>query len=64
MTKRPRKVTPEDCDAFADRVASRVLEARREERRRLRRQLGHLLMLLGAASGLLTLLVMLWDRWW
>jgi len=64
MTKKPRQVTPEDCDAFAERVASRLLEARREERRRFRKQLGYLLMLLGAASGLVTLLVMLWERWW
>jgi len=25
--------------------------------------LGYLLMLIGAASGLITLLVMLWERW-
>ena len=64
MTKNKTKVTPQYCDALADRVADRVLQARREERLRFRKQLGYLLMLIGAVSGLLTLLVMLWERWW
>lgn len=58
-SKRCRKLGKE----LADRVADRVVEARREEKRRARRQLGYLLMLIGAVSGLLTLLVMVWERW-
>lgn len=63
MTKKPKPLTPKTCKKLADRVADRVLEARREERRQFRRHLGYLLMLIGAVSGLLTLLVMLWE-WW
>lgn len=62
MTKKPH-LPSDSCETLADRVADRVLEARREERRRFRRHLGYLLMLLGAVSGLLTLLVMIWERW-
>lgn len=66
MTKKTRGVKPQDCDDLADQVADRVLEAQREARRQSRRrfwiQLGYLLMLIGAVSGLLTLLVALWER--
>jgi len=64
MTKRKIKVTPPNCDVLADRVADRLLQARREERHRFWKLLGYLLMLIGAVSGLLTLLVMVWERWW
>jgi hypothetical protein len=63
MTKKPRPIDRTSCRKLADRVADRVLTARQEEKRRIRRNWGYLLMLLGAASGLLTLLVMLWERW-
>lgn len=63
MTKK-RQSSPPDCDALAERLADRLLALRRERWHRRRRQLGYLVMLLGAASGLLTLLVMLWERWW
>lgn len=61
---RKSPATPPDCDALADRVADRVLQARRDQRRRFWKQLGYLVMLIGAVSGLLTFLVMLWERWW
>jgi hypothetical protein len=63
MTKRRPDPTPKDCDEFADRVAQRLLTARRDRRRKLWRQVAYLLTLLGAVSGLLTLLVML-AEWW
>ena len=66
MLKRPHP-TVKDCEDLADQVAHRVLEAQREQRRRDRRRfwshLGYLLMLIGAVSGLLTLLVALWEGW-
>lgn len=61
-TESPRASSRETCDALAERLAERLLAVRRERRRRFWQQLGYLLMLLGAASGLVTLLVMLWER--
>lgn len=61
MTTQPP--TPDDCEHLADRLAARLLEVRRENRRRFWRQLAFLVTLLGAVSGFLTLLVMLWERW-
>ena len=58
MTKKRRRRTQPDCEDLAARVAERVLEAQRERRRRFWSQLGYAVMLLGAASGLVTLLVM------
>jgi uncharacterized membrane protein YcjF (UPF0283 family) len=65
LKKRPHP-TLQDCEDLADQVAERVVEAQREARRKSRRRfwsrLGYLLMLIGAASGLLTLLVALWEQ--
>lgn len=67
MTKGIFKVRAADCEDLADQVADRVLEAQRQARRAGRRRfwshLGYLVMLIGAVSGLLTLLVALWE-WW
>jgi hypothetical protein len=63
MMKLIHRMTLEVADDVADRVAERLLSPRRERRRRFWSRLGYLLMLLGAASGLLTLLVLLWERW-
>jgi hypothetical protein len=63
MSTQPSTPTPDDCEDLADQLAARLLEARRESRRRFWSRVGYLLMLLGAASGLLSLLVMLWERW-
>jgi hypothetical protein len=63
MTTEHPTPTPDDCEDLADQLAARLLEARRESRRRFWSRVGYLLMLLGAASGLLSLLVMLWERW-
>jgi len=66
MTEQPSRppapLSPKSCDDLADRLAERLLAVRRERRRRFWRQLAYLLMLVGAVSGLVTLLVMLWER--
>lgn len=64
MLKKQRKMTLEVSDDFADRVAERLLAACRDQRRHFWKRLGYLLTLVGAVSGLVTLLVMLLERWW
>lgn len=63
MTKKRAAPTPKDCDDFADHVARRLFTTCRDHRRRFWKHLGYLVMLIGAVSGLLTLLVMLAERW-
>lgn len=62
MTDSPSTPSSKSCDDLAERLAERLLAVRRERRRRFWQQLGYLLMLVGAVSGLVTLLVMLWER--
>lgn len=62
--KLKHKMTLEVTDDAAGRVAEHLFSPRRERRRRFWKQLGYLVMLIGAVSGLLTLLVMLAERWW
>ena len=62
MTDSRSSPSQKSCDTLADHLADRLLEAHRERRRRFWRQLGYLITLVGAVSGLLTLLVMLWER--
>jgi hypothetical protein len=61
MTTEPSAPTPDDCEDLAQQVAARLLEVRREARRRFWSRVGYLLMLLGAASGLVTPLAAIWD---
>ena len=61
MMKRSRKMKLEVADDLADRLAARLLEVQRENRRRFWQQLGYLLMLIGAVSGLITALAAIWE---
>jgi predicted nucleic acid-binding Zn ribbon protein len=64
MMKLEHKMTLEITDEGADCGAECRPIPRRERRRRFWKHLGYLVMLIGAVSGLLTLLVMLAERWW
>lgn len=54
---------PETPNELAERLVERLLAIRRERRRRFWRQCAYVLSLLGALSGLVTLLVTVWEKW-